>query len=116
MLIEIPDGWIDFMKRMPDREGIEPGKPDLHMMHSDGITQWISQIIGTGISSVVILYVCGGIAKRAEELGLMTYDPETHTWKGVDYGEDQFLHADDTADLHAPGEAGDGGQGQAGVL
>lgn len=118
MLIEIPDGWIGFVKKMPCQKGIPAGKPDLHMTYSDDIMRWMMQAIrkGTDLADVTMLFVCGGIAKRAEELGLMIYDPETRTWKGVDYGDDQFLHADGTADLHAPRETGKGGQGQAGVL
>ena len=90
MIIEIPDNWITFTRNMPSQKGICAGTPDRHMMHSDDIVQWIDQTIrkGTGSACVVPLFVCGGIAKRAEELGYIHYDPETHTWKGADYGKD----------------------------
>ena len=90
MLIEIPDSWIGFMKRMPGQKGICAGTPDLHMMNSSDIVQWISQAIRErmALTDVVMLFVSGGIAKRAEELQLITYDPGTHTWKGADYGKD----------------------------
>lgn len=90
MIIEIPDNWMDFMKKMPGQKGVRAGTPDLHMMRSDGVMQWISQAIRERmpLTDVMMLFVCGGIAKRAEELQLIVYDPETHTWRGVDYEAD----------------------------
>lgn len=115
MLIELPDNWMDFMKDMPAQG--EAGADD--KVRERNVLEWIKQCFydgSPGLACVPMFIISAQIAERAEQLGLITFDPEARTWKGVRYGDDQFLHADGTADLHAPGEAGEGGQGKAGVL
>ena len=105
------DGLLDIAKKMSPLHHKRPGR-DFDWKESEAVGWLISQ-------PEILDFVWQSVHNKTGSHGgkaLIVFDPETHTWKGVDYGDDQLLHADDTADLHAPREAGDGGQGQAGVL
>ena len=87
MLIELPDNWIDFMKDMPVQE--EAGAGD--RVRERNVLEWIKQCFcdgSPGLACVPVFIISTQIAERAAQLGLITFDPEARTWKGVRYGAD----------------------------
>lgn len=90
MLIEIPNNWIDFMKKMPKQKEVDIGEPGAHMTRDKNVLKWIRQALygDVGLSCVPAFIIYVEIEKKAEQLGLITFDPETRTWQGVDYGGD----------------------------
>lgn len=76
MTIEIPDRILLHMREMPPQK-IDKSKP-WRMKHN--LYRWIGSM-----SHIAIFMTYQAIAKRAEEMGWIKFNPETETWQGVDY-------------------------------
>ena len=79
MILEIPDRVLLHMREMPPQK-IDKSKPSRRKYN---LHLWIGRM-----SHVAIFMTYRAIAKRAEEMGWIKFDPETETWKGVDYHGD----------------------------
>lgn len=80
MLVEIPNQYLETMKNMPS---IYPtGK---YRMKNGDVFAWIGD--NDILSPVITVMIRGAILKCAFELGYVKYDPETGTWKGIDYDD-----------------------------
>lgn len=80
MWVEIPDSLLDCMMKMPPQK-IEKQR---RRMQDFNVQLWIEA--NQGYIAAVVAY--RAIAKRAMELGFITFDPNTQTWQGVNYHDD----------------------------
>lgn len=87
MVFEIPDNvLLDFMRKMPETKEL---KSRSAAGRRKNILDWISKSLrnGTAPCGIQVGFLCG-IMRTAVQEGYIRYDPETHTWQGVDYGAD----------------------------
>lgn len=86
MVIEIADILLDFMREMPEQKEL---KSNSAAGSRKNILDWISRSLRNGTApcgiQVGFLYE---IMRTAIQKGFIRYDPETHTWQGVDYEAD----------------------------
>lgn len=81
MTIEIPDRFLELMKKMP---AVSKSGKYKHVKDGD----LLAKIIHKKELCVTMVIVCRAIAKRSEEMGWIRFDPDTQTWQGVDYDGD----------------------------